>query len=155
MKSNCPPVGNEGDLKCTPPASADPVKMTISATYEGSPVAATMANSMGPNRVVNPGTTVAVDSDTRGSDRFFYVEVPPGAGSVRFATEPLAGASGDTDLFVRSGMQATRTSFDRSSITTGSSAESINLASPLPGGWYIDVSGASDYRNVGLTITIQ
>jgi alpha-amylase len=155
VKSNCPPVGNGGDPKCTPPASTDPVKMTISATYEGSPVAATMANSMGPNRVVNPGTTVAVDSDTRGSDRFFYVEVPPGAGSVRFATEPLAGASGDTDLFVRFGMQATRTSFDRSSITTGSSAESINLASPLPGGWYIDVSGASDYRNVGLTITIQ
>jgi len=115
---------------------------------------ATMANPMGPNTVVNAGTPVTIDSGTSGSDRFYYVEVPPCATSVQFAIEPLAGASGDADLLIKFGAQATRVSFDRKSDTAASSSESITVASPQPGGWYISVLGASDYTRVKLMVTV-
>jgi vibriolysin len=129
--------------------------MTVSVTYQGWLSAATMANPMGPNTVVNAGTPVDIDSGKSGSDRPFYVEVPAGATSVQFATESLPGASGDADLFVKFGAQATRTAFDQSSTTAASSTESVTVASPQPGGWYIDVSGASDYTKVRLAVTVK
>jgi len=154
LKSACPTSGNGGDPKCTAPRSTEPTKMRASVTYDGSVIAATMANPMGPNTVVNAGTPVTIDSGTRGSDRFYYVEVPPGATSVQFAIEPLAGASGDADLLIKFGAQATRVSFDRKSDTAASSSESITVASPQPGGWYISVLGASDYTRVKLMVTV-
>jgi alpha-amylase len=155
VQSDCPSMGTGGDPKCTAPPDSEPTKMSVSLTYEGSALAATMANPMGPNSVVNSSTPVAIESGQRGSDRFFYVEVPPGAATVKFAIEPLAGASGDADLFVKFGAQATPSSFDQRSRTPGTSAESITVASPRPGGWYIDVSGASDYTNLRLVVRVE
>ena len=134
VNSECPSTGTGGDPKCTATPNAEPTKMTVSVTYQGSLSAATMANLMGPNTVVNAATPVDIDSGRSGSDRLFYVEVPVGATSVQFATESLPGASGDADLFVKFGAQATRTAFDRSSTTAASSTESVTVASPQPAG---------------------
>lgn len=154
LKSACPESGTGGDPNCTVPPSHNPTTMTLSVTYMASAVAATLSNPMGPNVVVNPGIPVRIDSGAQGSDHFFYVEVPPGATTVRFELEPATGASGDADLFVKFGTQATSQSFDRKSQTAGSSTESVTITSPPPGGWYIDVAGASAFSKVNLLVTL-
>jgi alpha-amylase len=155
VNSDCPVTGNGGDPQCATPPTVDPTRMTVAVTYKGSVVATTSANPMGPNTVVNASRPVAIDAGKRGSDRFFYVEVPPGAERVTFAIAPLPGARGDADLFVKFGGQGDRISSDRRSQTAGSNSERIVVASPQPGGWYIDVSGASDYTRVKLVVTVD
>lgn len=73
----------------------------------------------------------------------------------QFATESLPGASRHADLFVKFGAQATRMAFDWSSTTAASSTESVTVSSPQPGGWFIDVSGISDYTKVRLNVTVK
>lgn len=155
LNSECPASGDGGDPQCATPPGTDPTIITVSVTYEGSVVANTLSNPMGPNTVLNSGTPVTIDGGKAGSEQHFYVEAPPGATRVRLTLEPLAGAGGDADLFVRFGAQATRTSFDQKSAAPGTSAESITVVAPQPGGWYIDVAGASDYTRVRFSAIVE
>ncbi|MFL6449149.1 MAG: alpha-amylase family glycosyl hydrolase [Bryobacteraceae bacterium] len=155
LASACPESGTGGDPKCTSPPSREPTKMLVAVTYQGSAIANARANRMGPNEVVNANMPVSLDSGKRGSDRFFYVEFPPGLTSAQFSIEPLAGGTGDADLFIRRGLQATRQAFDHKSATLGSSTEDIVISSPQPGGWYLDVSGASDYSKINLAVSVR
>ncbi len=102
-------------------------------------------------------TTVANLNGVIGSESFYKVTVPAGVSSLTITT---AGGTGDVDLFVLKDRPAAcqPSSFViepctmfRSSRQIGN-AESIVIASPAAGDWYIDLSAYAAYNGVSLTV---
>ena len=70
---------------------AGPGTATITASSEGKSATATVTS------VLASGTSFVISGPGSNSERFFYIDVPTGATSVRVT---LAGGTGDPDLFV-------------------------------------------------------
>ena len=106
---------------------------------------------------IEPTATVEGLSGDASSERFFQVSVPEGAASFTVRT---LGGSGDADLFVRHEEPAVCSpgifglcEFDDLS-GSFTSDEFVQFLDPLPGEWFIDVRGFTDYQGLTLeTIT--
>ncbi|WP_245767520.1 PPC domain-containing protein [Stigmatella erecta] len=78
---------------------------------------------------------------------FYTLEVPPGAGDLKFTTS----GSGEADLYVKFGSAPTLTSYDCRSWNTGS-AESCVIPAAQAGTYHVRLwSGAGSYSGVSLT----
>ncbi|HEU4882146.1 MAG TPA: S8 family serine peptidase [Longimicrobium sp.] len=88
-------------------------------------------------------------SGVSGSLRYFAVQVPTGATSLRIA---ISGGTGDADLYVRYGQIPTTGQFDCAS-TGGTNEDSCQVASPLPGTYYVLVRGFGSYSGATLAAT--
>ncbi|MBI5723746.1 MAG: pre-peptidase C-terminal domain-containing protein [Planctomycetes bacterium] len=85
-------------------------------------------------------------SGGRGELQYFRITVPRGTDRLTVST---SGGSGDCDLYVRQGDLPASGVYDGRS-TGGSTSESISVARPSSGDWYILIHGFRDYSGVTL-----
>lgn len=88
-------------------------------------------------------------SGAAGSDDHYYIAVPAGATNLVVRT---TGGSGDCDLYVRRGSQASTTTFDQKS-DGSSSTETVTFATTTAGNYYILVHGYSAFSGVTLNVS--
>ncbi|WP_341501305.1 M4 family metallopeptidase [Gallaecimonas sp. GXIMD4217] len=93
------------------------------------------------------GVPVANLSGNQGSEAFWTLEVPAGAGDLSFVT---SGGSGDADLYVRFGAAPTSSTWDCRPYKSGNN-ESCSFATPQAGTYHVMLRGYSAYS--GLTLT--
>ncbi len=106
---------------------------------------------------IEPDSTLSRLSGLEGSETMYVVNVPDGTASLTVST---SGGTGDVDLYVRQGSPTACQTylyvledcvFDSSSMTDGNN-ESVTVSKPTSGPWYIDLSGASSYAGVTMTV---
>jgi hypothetical protein len=81
--------------------------------------------------------------------QYFKITVPAGKTSLAITT---SGGTGDEDVYVKFGSQPTSTTYDYRSIVSGNS-ESVTVANPASGDWYIGLFGYAAYSGVSLIAT--
>jgi len=92
------------------------------------------------------GVAVTGLSGDKGSQRYFRISVPEGQQSLTFV---MAG-QGDADLYVRHGSLPSLGEWDFRPFLNGSN-ESVEVASPAAGDWYVMIHGYEPYSGVSLT----
>lgn len=92
------------------------------------------------------GVAVTGLSGAAGSTRDYTLVVPSGATGLSFA---LSGGTGDADLYVRRGTQATSSTNDCAS-ESGTNAETCSFASPTAATYYVRVQGYAAYSGASL-----
>jgi hypothetical protein len=85
-------------------------------------------------------------SGIAGSETFYKITVPAGQDQLEILT---TGGSGDVDLYVRFGALPTTTSYDYRPYKAGNE-ETVTVASPVAGVWYIMLRGYAAYSGVTL-----
>jgi serine protease len=103
----------------------------------------------GVNSVLTLGTPVTLSGSTN-SERYFTVQVPAGAASLRVT---LAGGTGDADLAIRFGTRPTEFTFDCASFGPDNDEE-CTVPSPAAGTWHIAVLGFESYNGAQLLAEI-
>jgi serine protease len=96
------------------------------------------------------GVAVAGLSGSTGDVLQYKIEVPAGSRSLILRT---LGGSGDVSLYVKSGAPASATSFDNSSVHTNSNNESVSIAKPVAGTYYLSIVGVKNFS--GLTVQVN
>ncbi|HYX22618.1 MAG TPA: pre-peptidase C-terminal domain-containing protein, partial [Thermoanaerobaculia bacterium] len=98
----------------------------------------------------DPGVPLPGLADRRpGKLVLWTLDVGAGAPPLTLSTFSGAGGTGDVDLYVRFGAPPTTAQWDASSATAGNT-ESVTLAAPQPGTYYVGLYGRSPYRGVTL-----
>lgn len=95
------------------------------------------------------GQTVSNLSASTGNWLYFKITVPSGQSQLKVVT---SGGSGDGDLYVRSGALPTTSSYNGRS-TGSTNAETVTIANPSAGDWYIGFYAYSSFSGVSLTAT--
>jgi hypothetical protein len=108
-----------------------------------------LAQTAGSPEVVSNGSTVGPMSGSAQSARYYALSIPAGTTGASFA---ITGNSGDADLYVRFGSVPTTSQWDQRPYLN-SSNETVTLANPRVGTWYVMVRGYSAYS--GLTLRVQ
>ncbi len=113
---------------------------TASATYTiSAPSATTLIN----------GQTVSSLSGSAGNEKFYKISVPSGQTKLEIKTW---GGSGDCDLYVKRGSQASASSYDYRPYLSGND-ETVAVNNPASGDWYIMLSGYNAYSGLSLQAT--
>jgi len=81
-----------------------------------------------------------------GAEAVFRIEVPAGASNLRVLSY---GGSGDVTLYVAHDRIPTATDFDGRSQRPGNN-ETIAIAAPAPGTWFVKLAGVRAFRNVSV-----
>lgn len=152
--SDCSSGSSNNDESCTMtnPASGTWYVMLYGySAYSGTTLRATYGTGGG-----GGGTTGVTElqnnspagnlGGSTGDLRHFRILVPSGVSRL---TVTLSGGPGDADIYVRSGQQATTTSYTCSS-TGGTNSESCQINSPTSGYWYILIHAYSTYSGATL-----
>ena len=84
------------------------------------------------------------------SSRVYKISVPTGSTSLKVNT---FGGTGDVDIYLKKGVPPSPTDIDFLSEADGN-VESINVANPSSGDWYILLFGYLDYSGVSLNATV-
>jgi hypothetical protein len=92
------------------------------------------------------GVAVTGISGSAGSEKFYKIEVPAGQDELVIST---SGGTGDVDLYVRRGSQPTTSSYDYRPYKVGNN-ETVTVANPTAGTWYILLKGYNVYSGVTL-----
>jgi hypothetical protein len=136
-----------------------PIMLTASATVKAiaqAPGFVDSAVTTGSYTVTNAIQTLAkgvpVDnlSGAQGSQKNFKFAVPSGMTSLTISIAGASGATGDSDLYVKYGSQPTLSSWDYRPYMSRSN-ETVQVANPAAGDWYIMLNGYSAYTAVTLT----
>lgn len=96
--------------------------------------------------VLENGVPVNGISGVAGSERFWVVNVPEGAASLRVA---MSGGSGDADLYVRQADRPTNSVYDCRPYLGGNN-ETCTFDAPQPGVWHVRVHAYSAIEGVSL-----
>jgi len=113
---------------------------TASASYTiNAPSVTTLSN----------GQTLSSRSGSQGSVAHFKISVPSGQSSLVIK---IWGGSGDCDLYVKRGSQASTSSYDYRPYLGGND-ETVTVNSPASGDWYIMLHGFSAYSGLSLQAT--
>jgi PKD repeat protein len=88
-------------------------------------------------------------SATRNNSRDFTLAVPAGATNLKFQ---ISGGTGDADLYIRRGAPPTTSQWDYRPYLNGNN-ETVNVASPQSGTWYIKVRAYATYSGVTLKVS--
>ena len=88
-------------------------------------------------------------SGSAGGETFYKIDVPAGQDQLEILT---TGGTGDVDLYVRRGSLPTITAYDYRPYRVGNE-ETVTVASPAAGTWYIMLRGFSAYAGVTLKAT--
>ncbi len=87
----------------------------------------------------------------RNSQTAYKIFVPAGQTSLVIKITGISG-SGDCDLYVKHGAQPTLSTFDYRPYLDGAN-ETVSVASPAGGDWYIMLHGYTSYSGVSLVVT--
>jgi hypothetical protein len=82
----------------------------------------------------------------QGSVQYFQIYVPAGASNLVFR---MSGGTGDADIYIRHGAAPTTTVHDYRNLTA-SNNETISVAAPRAGTWFVMVKGYYAYSNASL-----
>jgi hypothetical protein len=85
-------------------------------------------------------------SGAANSQVHFFISVPSGATNLKIS---ISGGTGDCDLYVKYGQQASLTNWDYRPWLPGNE-ESVTISSPSAGDWYIMLHGYASYAGVTL-----
>jgi hypothetical protein len=88
-------------------------------------------------------------SATKGNARNFTLAVPAGATNLKFN---ITGGTGDADIYIRRGSAPTTTKYDYRPYLNGNE-ETVNVAMPQSGTWYIMVRAYTTYSGVTLNVS--
>lgn len=88
-------------------------------------------------------------SDTQNGEQAFVLEVPPDASNLVFT---MTGGTGDADLYVRQGSEATSTDYDCRPYRSGNE-EICTITNPVAGDYHVMVRAYSTYTGVSITGT--
>ncbi len=104
----------------------------------------------GDTEIFNGDTASNLGAST-GGELHFFMNVPSGATNLALAT---SGGSGDADLYVKFGSKPTTSSYDYRPYLNGN-AESVNVASPSAGTWYVMIRAYSTFSGLTLSASYQ
>jgi hypothetical protein len=105
-------------------------------TEPGGPVVVTLQN----------GIALGGQTGAAGSETVYKLEVPAGARSLVIRT---FGGTGDVSLYVKAGGVPTTTAYDAQSVHVGN-AESVTVARPVAGTYYLKLVGVKTYVGVSV-----
>ncbi len=138
----------EGARNATAQAAADLYGATETASVHqawdavgvpgGPPAAATELSN---------GDTLSNLSASTGGELQYFMNVPSGATNLSFA---ISGGTGDADLYVKFGSTPTTSSYDYRPYLNGN-AETVDVASPSSGVWYVMIRAYAAFSGVTLT----
>ncbi len=86
-------------------------------------------------------------SGAQGDALYFFIDVPAGAADLTFT---MAGGTGDADLYVRFGAAPTTSTYDQRPYLSGND-ETVAIAAPQAGTYYLMVHGYAAFSGVSLT----
>jgi len=92
------------------------------------------------------GTALTSLSGTSGSNTFYEITVPAGASNLSFN---ISGGSGDADLYVKFGSQASSSNWDCRPYIGGNN-ETCNISGAQEGNYSVMLNAYSSYSNVNL-----
>ena len=95
---------------------------------------------------VDSGKLVPAQAGAAGSERLYLLTVPSGARTLSIRT---FGGTGDVSLFVRVGNEPTASLYSYRSVHAGNN-ESVSLARPAAGAYFIKLVGVQPYANVSV-----
>lgn len=99
-----------------------------------------------PVTLLDNGVALTGVSGSKGSNRYYAAQLPPGASNLLIS---IAGGSGDADLYVRAGSRPTSSVFDCRPFR-GGNGESCSFPAPVAGTYHVMLSGYSRYSDVSL-----
>ena len=125
------------------------VKVKAYQTFSNVSLLATYDISSGtpPSDQLQNGAVIPGLSSTTGNETHYQIEIP--SGTTRF-TASINGGSGDADLYVRSALAPTTTSYDCRPYKAGND-ESCIFETPVPGTYFIMLRAYSAYNGVTLS----
>ncbi|HKO58451.1 MAG TPA: PPC domain-containing protein, partial [Thermoanaerobaculia bacterium] len=88
-------------------------------------------------------------SGAAGSWKNFKITVPTGQTQLQIV---MSGGTGDADMYVKRGAIPTSTVWDYRPYLTGNN-ETVTVANPVAGDWYISLNGYTSYASVTLKAT--
>ena len=91
------------------------------------------------------GMTMPAQSGKAGASKVYTLQVPAGALALSLRT---LGGSGDVSIYVNQGSAATATSYSYKSAHARTNSESVMIARPTAGTYYMTVVGETDYSGV-------
>lgn len=91
------------------------------------------------------GVSVPAQSGAAGSSKVYTLDVPAGALGLSLRT---LGGTGDVSIYVKLGSQASPTDFSWKAVHPRTNSESVMIARPAAGTYYVTVYGESDYSGV-------
>ncbi|HET6554849.1 MAG TPA: PA domain-containing protein [Dyella sp.] len=104
-------------------------------------------NPGGPTAIaLQNGVALGGQTGTAGGEVVYKLDVPAGARALVLRT---FGGTGDVSLYVKAGDVPTTTSYDAQSVHTGNS-ESVTVARPVAGTYYLKVVGVKAYSGVSV-----
>jgi vibriolysin len=95
------------------------------------------------------GVAVSGLSASTGTWKHFKIAVPSGQTQLQIV---MSGGTGDADMYVKRGAQPTSTVFDYRPYLNGNN-ETVTVANPVAGDWYISLYAYSTYASVTLKAT--
>ncbi|MCU1347820.1 MAG: fibA, partial [Acidobacteria bacterium] len=100
----------------------------------------------GGTTTLSNGVAVTNLSGATGSWAYYKLTVPAGQTQVQFV---MSGGTGDADMYVKRGAQPSSTVYDYRPYLTGN-AETVTVANPVAGDWYIGLNAYAAYSGVTL-----
>lgn len=101
--------------------------------------------------VLDNNSTISNLSGSKRSQTNFSIDVPEGAANLQIA---ITGRNGDADLYVKFGSPPTLYSYDYRPRRRGSN-ESVNIATPSAGTYFIMIRGYRSYYGVTLSVSFD
>lgn len=103
----------------------------------------------GTTTTLSNGVAVSSISGATGSWKNYKITVPSGQSQLQIV---MSGGTGDADMYVKRGAIPTSSVWDYRPYLTGNN-ETVTVANPVAGDWYISLNGYSSYSGVTLKAT--
>jgi len=138
-------VGNEETVTVNTPTSGTwYIMLRGYSAYTGLTLLASYGGGVG--TLLENGVPVTNLAGTQGSEKVYRIEMPASQSNLEIM---ISGGTGDCDLYVKLGARPTTSDYDYRPFLAGND-ETVTIASPAAGTWYIVLRGYSSYSGVTL-----
>ncbi|MGO2012239.1 S8 family peptidase [Pseudoalteromonas sp.] len=151
---DCRPYKNGNDEVCSidnPAAGTYHVMLNAYQVYSNVSLIGNLTSSGETGSPQAGGATIENITANTGQWKHFTLDVPAGMASFTVTT---SGGSGDSDLFVKLGSQATKSSYDCRPYKNGNS-EACTFSNPQAGTWHLSLNAYQTFSGVTLDAQYQ